>query len=81
LRFNTKTGALIFFINSKPMEYICNTNIDYDYPYSFFIYFKENDENNISSVRITRYKHIDTYLNDIFYDVPFLNLPSRIVKK
>jgi hypothetical protein len=58
LRFNTKTGALIIFINSQPMEYMSNMLADYFYPYNFFIYFKENNENNNSSVRITRYKHL-----------------------
>jgi hypothetical protein len=96
LRFNIKTEALIFFINSEPMEYVYSMLAEYYYPYSFFIYFGENDDdddddddenndndnnnNNNSSVRMTRYKHIDTYLDDIFYDVPYPNLPSRIVK-
>jgi hypothetical protein len=52
-----------------------------DFPYEFFIYFEENDENNISSVKMTRYKHIDTYLDDIYYNISNPYLPSRIVKK
>jgi hypothetical protein len=77
LRFNTKTGTLIFFINYK----MCNMLADYFYPYNFFIYFKENNKNNVSSVRIARYKHIDTYLDDIYYNVSNSYLPFRIVKK
>jgi hypothetical protein len=52
-----------------------------DFPYEFFIYFEENDKNNISSDRMTRYKNIDTYLDDIYYDVSNPYLPFRIVKK
>jgi hypothetical protein len=40
----------------------------------------DNNKNNISA-RITGYKDINTYLDDIYYNVPYQDLPSRIVKK
>jgi hypothetical protein len=54
---------------------------EYLYPYNFFIYFEENDENIISSMRMTRYKYINTYLDDIYYNISIPNFPFRIVKK
>jgi hypothetical protein len=54
---------------------------EYFYPYNFFIYFEENDENNISSVRMTLYKRIDTYLDDIYYNVSNPYLSFSIIKK
>jgi hypothetical protein len=38
-------------------------------PYKFFIYIEENRENKISSVKMTGFKHIDKYLDDINYNV------------
>jgi hypothetical protein len=64
IRLNTRTGIMIFFVNSTPMEYICDVDTS-DFPCKLFIKTEGKD----TTVRITRFKHIDTYLNDIDYDI------------
>jgi hypothetical protein len=63
-RLNTRTGIIIFFVNSTPMDYICDVDMS-DFPCKFFIKTEGKD----TTVRMTQFKHIDTYLDDIDYNV------------
>jgi hypothetical protein len=40
-----------------------------DFPCKFFIYIDKDKENNISTVKITLFKHIDKYLDHINYNI------------
>jgi hypothetical protein len=81
---------MIFFVNSKPMEYINNVSMS-DFPCKLFICIEGNRENKVSTVKMTRFKRINTYLKDISYDVPNMRLDkdedgyeyylSKIIKK
>jgi hypothetical protein len=64
LRLNTPNGVMIFFVNSTPMHYICDVDMSYS-SYKFFIYTKGYD----TTVRMTQYKHVNNYLDDIDYDL------------
>jgi hypothetical protein len=51
---------MIFFVNSTPMHYICDIK-ESDFPCKFFIF---NVGIN-TTVKMTRFIHINTYLRDI----------------
>jgi hypothetical protein len=55
---------MIFFVNSTTTDYICDVRMS-DFPCKFFIYTKGYE----ITVRMTRFKHTDKYLNDIDDDL------------
>jgi hypothetical protein len=60
IQLNSRDGTKIFFVNSTPMEYICDVE-DSDFPCKFFV-------SNIgisTTLRMTKFKHINTYLHNI----------------
>jgi hypothetical protein len=60
LQLNTEDGTMIFFVNSRPMEYICDIK-ESDFPCKFFVF-------NIglnTTVRMTRFKRVNTYFRNI----------------
>jgi hypothetical protein len=50
------------------MEYICQVST-FEFPCKFFIYIEGNKENKISTVKMTRFKHVNKYLDDINYNI------------
>jgi hypothetical protein len=59
MQLNTKDGTMIFFINSKPIEYICDVKMS-DFPCKFFVF-----NVGVTSVRMTRFKHDNRYFDNI----------------
>jgi hypothetical protein len=60
IQFNTEDGTMIFFIDSRPMHYICDIE-ESDFPCKFFVF-------NIginTTVKMTRFKHVNTYFRNI----------------